>query len=508
MNANKDGPVLTEPEYRDEKGSDTSPNPPFKLEDVEQSASMIDIDPITEAKLLRKLDIRIVPMICWIYLMNFMDRVNIGNARLYKMEEDLGMDPNSNQFQIAVSILFVTYVIFETPSNLILKRMKPARYLGGLMFMWGMVATFSCFVNNFAGLIVCRLLLGTFEAGLFPGVILYLSMFYNRRNVSLRQACFYGTSALAGGLGGVVAYAIGELDGVAGWNGWRWIILINGIPTVITAIAVPFVLPNSPETASFLTEEDRRNLVLLRMKEVGQTTSGQELAREDVMKGVKDWKVYAYAIAQFVGLGMLYSFSVFLPTIINGLGGGWSRQVVQALTIPVYVCGFLTYVICAYFSDKSQNRGLYCIGGLAVSMIGYIFLIANKGLGLSFAGCFIVALGLWVATGIAFSWIAVNNPRYGKRAFASGMQITIGNCSGVAAPFLYAADTAPTYIPGYGATIGLLALGIAIYIALHFYFRMKNNRKLSGKEDWRIEGKTEEEIAEMGEDNPRYLYTI
>ena len=147
---------------------------------------------------------------------------------------------------------------------------------------------------------------------------------------------------------------------------------------MITAVAVPFVLPNSPETASFLTEEDRRNLVLLRMKEVGQTTSGQELAREDVMKGVKDWKVYAYAIAQFVGLGMLYSFSVFLPTIINGLGGGWSRQVVQALTIPVYVCGFLTYVICAYFSDKSQNRGLYCIGGLAVSMIGYIFLIANK----------------------------------------------------------------------------------------------------------------------------------
>lgn len=79
--------------------------------------------------------------------------------------------------------------------------MKPARYLGGLMFIWGLVATFSAFVNNYASLLVCRLLLGTFEAGLFPGVILYLSMFYNRRNVSLRQAAFYGTSAIAGGLG-------------------------------------------------------------------------------------------------------------------------------------------------------------------------------------------------------------------------------------------------------------------------------------------------------------------
>jgi hypothetical protein len=158
----------------------------------------------------------------------------------------------------------------------------------------------------------------------------------------------------------------------------RWIIVINGIPTVLTAIAVPFVLPNSPETASFLTEEDRRNLVLLRMREIGQTTAGQELLKEDVMKGVKDWKVYAYAVAQFVGLGMLYSFSVFLPTIINGLGGGWNRQVVQALTIPVYIAGFITYVAGAYYSDKTQNRGLFCIAGLAVSMIGYIFLIANK----------------------------------------------------------------------------------------------------------------------------------
>ncbi|KAI2487090.1 ProP Permease major facilitator superfamily [Pyrenophora tritici-repentis] len=508
MDTHVQQPVQPVSDYRDEKGSDISHTSPSKVEDVEHAGLATTVDAATEKRLLRKLDIRIVPMICWVYLMNFMDRVNIGNARLYGLEEDLGMDPAGNKFQIAVSILFVTYVLFETPSNMIIKRMKPARYLGGLMFLWGLVATFSAFVNNYAGLIACRLLLGALEAGLFPGVILYLSMFYNRRNVSLRQAWFYGTSAIAGGLGGLVAYAIGELDGAAGWRGWRWIILINGIPTVLTAFAVPFVLPNSPETAKFLSEEDRRNLVLLRMKEVGQTTAGQELVKEDVIKGIKDWKVYAYAIAQFVGLCMLYSFSVFLPTIINGLGSGWSRQVVQALTIPVYVAGFATYVVAAWLSDKTQNRGIFCIGGLAVSMIGYIFLIANKGLGLSFAGCFIVALGLWVATGIAFSWIGVNNPRYGKRAFASGMQITIGNCSGVAAPFLYSADMAPTYRAGYGATIGMLALGIAIYTSLHMYFRMKNKRKLSGKEDWRIEGKTEEQIAEMGEDNPRYLYTI
>ncbi|KAH7383873.1 major facilitator superfamily domain-containing protein [Pyrenochaeta sp. MPI-SDFR-AT-0127] len=506
MSAKLDGSVPIGPDHETYKDNDSQSTPPLKLEDVENAGSSPVVDAETEKRLLRKLDIRIISMICWIYLMNFMDRVNIGNARLYGLEEDLNMV--DDQFQIAVSILFVTYVIFETPSNMIIKRMQPARYLAGLVFFWGIVATFSAFVNNFAALIACRLLLGVFEAGLFPGVILYLSMFYNKRNLSLRQAMFYGTSAISGALGGLVAYAIGELHGAAGWSGWRWIILINGIPTILTAFVTPFVLPNSPETAKFLSEEDRRNLVLLRELEVGQTKAAQEFHKEDVIKGAKDWKTYAFAIAQFVGLGMLYSFSVFLPTIIKGMGGGWSDQVVQALTIPVYFAGFATYITTAWLSDRTQKRGIFCFGGLTVSLVGYIFLILNKGTGLSFAGTFIVALGLWTSTGAAFSWITLNNPRYGKRAFASGMQITIGNISGVAAPFLYSNDYAPTYFPGYGATIGLLSIGIAIYIGLHLYFRRMNSRKLAGKEDWRMEGKSEAEIAEMGEDNPRYLYTI
>ena len=106
------------------------------------------------------------------------------------------------------------------------------------------------------------------------------------------------------------------------------------------------------------------------------------------------------------------------------------------------------------------------------------------------------------------AWITVNQPRYGKRAFASGIFITIGNSSGVASPFLFSSATMPRYIPGYAATIGMLVLAFCIHLAVHLHFKNKNKRKLAGQEDWRIEGKTEEEINEMGEHNPRYLYTI
>jgi MFS family permease len=390
---------------------------------------------------------------------------------------------------------------------MIIKRLKPARYLSGLVFLWGMTATFTSFVNNFTSLVICRLLLGVFEAGLFPGVILYLSMFYNKKNVALRNAYFYGTSAISGALGGLVSYAIGELDGAAGWSGWRWIILINGIPTVLTALVVPFVLPNSPETAKFLTEEDRRNLVLLREAEVGQTKNAQQLDKKDVRDGAKDWKTWAFAIAQFSGLGMLYSFSVFLPTIILGMGQ-WDKQVTQALTIPVYFTGFGVYIFTAWYSDKIQQRGIFCIGGFCVCIVGYIFLILNKGTGLSLAGCFIIAMGLWTSTGAAFTWIGVNNPRYGKRAFASGMQITIGNAAGVSAPFLYSDNGRPNFYAGYGATIGLLVVGVIIYTSLYLWYRNANKRKLEGKEDYRMEGLTEEQIAELGEQNPRFFYSI
>ena len=186
------------------------------------------------------------------------------------------------------------------------------RYLAGLVFFWGLVATFTAFVNNFAALVACRILL-VFEAVLFPGIILYLSMFYNKKSVPLRNAYFYGTSAIAGALGGLVAYGIGELDGAGGWRGWRWIFVINGIPTVLTALVVPLALPNSPETASFLTKEDRRNLVLLREHEVGQTKAAQLLHKEDVKAGAKDWKTGRLRLDNLVALACYTAFPSSSP---------------------------------------------------------------------------------------------------------------------------------------------------------------------------------------------------
>src|SRR6266536_5328517 len=186
-----------------------------------------EIDHVAEKKLVRKLDIHIVPMVMLAYLLCFLDRVNIGNARLYRLEEDLGL--HGMQYQTAMSLLFATYVTAELPSNLVLKNFTPSRWIAAITTLWGIISTLTGVTQSFGGLIACRLLLGLVEGGLFPGLAVYLTFFYTKREIALRVGYLFVSAALAGACGGLLAYGIGFMDGLAGQRGWRWIFIIEGI---------------------------------------------------------------------------------------------------------------------------------------------------------------------------------------------------------------------------------------------------------------------------------------
>jgi MFS family permease len=343
--------------------------------------------------------------------------------------------------------------LFEVPSNMILRHFHPVRYIAGLTIIWGILATCCGLVQGFGSLVAVRLLLGLFESGLFPGLVMYVSLFYTRRHIALRTACLLGTAAIAGAIGGFLAYAIGHMDGVRGMRAWRYIMIIEGAATVVLGIAVPFIMPDTPETASCLTEQDRADLLALRRAEIGNTAAAQHFHKSDLKKGARDWKVYAMPVGHYCTNIMFYSFSVFLPTIINTLGT-WSVPQVQALTIPVYGAGAIVYLTCALVSDRIQQRGLFAASFMLIAILGYCLLIANLSSGAKFAGCFLVSIGCYTATGIPLAWVVSNQPRYAKRALASGLQLTIGNSAGIAAPFLYSSQYAPLYRVGYGETLG------------------------------------------------------
>jgi MFS family permease len=455
-----------------EKDGHQSPVPD-DLESRDARHESIDsgIDHHAEAKLVRKLDLFIIPITMLLYILSFLDRVNIGNARLYGLESDLGL--HGSQYQTAVSILFVTYILSEVPSNLVLKKIGPSRWIAFIATSWGIIATLTGVVQNYRGLIATRLLLGLVEGGLFPGMAVYLTMFYSKKELALRiglfseivfsptltylsQGYLFVSAAIAGACGGLLAFAIGSLDHHAGLRAWRWIFIIEGLPTFVLGIFTFFFLADSPETAWYLTDAEKRLMIIRRQREIGQTASAQEFHWEDAKLGFKDWKIYAFCAGQFGTDTMLYGFSTFLPTIIQGIDPKFKPAIVQVLTIPCYALGAITYLITAWVSDKKQRRGLFaCLLGF-VSVIGYAMLISKSSAGVHYAGCFLVAMGLYVVVGIPLAWLPNNNPRYGKRTVATGLQLTIGNASGVMAPFVSAMASSSLRMAHHSSSIPLV----------------------------------------------------
>lgn len=361
-----------------------------------------EIDHVAERKLVRKLDLWIIPPVMLLYLFSFLDRVNIGNARLYGLESDLDM--HGDQFQVAVSILFVTYILSELPSNLVIKKFTPSRWLGGLSVAWGIVATLTGVVQSYGGLIACRLILGGLEGGLFPGLTIYLTLFYTRREIALRVGYLFVSAAISGSVGGLLAYGIGYMDGVAGQRGWRWIMIIEGIPTFLLGITIFWWLANDPETAHYLTLEEKQLMIVRKERQTGYSRSADEFLKKDVIKGLKDWKIWVFCFGQFGADTILYGYSTFLPTIIKGLGT-WTSAEVQCLTIPCYALGAITYLVAAWISDRLQRRGVITVIFGLVSVIGYAVLLSDVSNGVRYFGCFLVAMGLYVVVGIPLGWL-------------------------------------------------------------------------------------------------------
>lgn len=203
----------------------------------------VEIDRQAEKALVRKIDRHIVPVVMIAYLLCFLDRTNIGNAKLFGLERDLRLV--GSDYNIAVAVLFIPYVLVEVPSNLLLKKFTPSKWLAALAFFWGIVSTMMGLVQSFGGLVACRLVLGLLEGGLFPGLTVYLTLFYTKQELALRIGYLFVSSALAGACGGLLAYAIGFMDGVRGMSGWRWVFILEGRRPIRTVLlfALPLTSP-------------------------------------------------------------------------------------------------------------------------------------------------------------------------------------------------------------------------------------------------------------------------
>ncbi|KAL0765509.1 hypothetical protein CaCOL14_011733 [Colletotrichum acutatum] len=307
----------------------------------------IQIDRAKEAKVVRKLDLYITPVLFIVYLSCFIDRANIGNVKVAGMPEEIGA--TNQQYSTAVSLFFVTYVPVEVPAVLLVKRFEPRFVLPALCVIWSVTTVANGLIRNVGGLYAYRLVLGACEGGLFPSLNMYLTMVYKRDEIAKRTSYLVSCTALSGAFGGLLAYELLQMDGVGGYAGWEWVYLIEDAFSVTCAFAVWFGLPSDVRKAYFLSEEERV-IMDMRHQERMDYMGSDELDWNEVKLAVLDSKTWLSAWTQFCQNILTNGFGTFLPSILHAMGHGTLAS--NYLTIPVYCLGALAFFTFAFLSDK------------------------------------------------------------------------------------------------------------------------------------------------------------
>ncbi|KAI1814434.1 MFS general substrate transporter [Poronia punctata] len=430
-----------------------------------------------------KLDLVMMPILLIMYVLNYLDRQNIASARLAGLQEDLGM--TDVQYQTAVSILFIGYILAQTPSNLLASKITwPGIYICMGMAAWGAMSALTAVVHDFSHLLAIRALLGVIEAIFFPGALFLLSQFYNRKQFALRTAILYSGSQIGNAVGGLFAIGILQLDGQRGLSGWRWLFLIEGISTVVIASIFSFFLPNSHQKKIiFLTPLEHE---FIRYNYTSDHNSNHSNYSDEE---TSSWKGFVLAISDpklWLITGILYcTYTVgtvvnFFPSVIQSLG--YPLTTTYGLTCPPFVLCILAMLFNGWHSDRSQERFYHILTPLLLCLVTNIILLlspANDIVARYFAivllpGC------VYAATVVALSWLTTNmmaGPA-AKKAAAIAVSNSIYNTPNIWGSYLFFGR--PRYLVAFGVFVGVTVLAAGFAVGARVYL-VKQNRKLDNR---------------------------
>jgi ACS family tartrate transporter-like MFS transporter len=414
-----------------------------------------------EKRTLRKITWRIVPFIMILYLIAYIDRVNIGFAAI-TMKEDLGFTASILGF--GAGIFFLGYFLFEVPSNIILHKVGARIWIARVMVTWGIIAGGMAFIESSTSFYVMRFLLGVAEAGFFPGIILYLSYWFPARNRAGVIALFMAAAPIATAIGSPISAALLEMHGIMGLAGWQWMFLIEAVPAVILGVVVFFYMTDRPEKAAWLKADEREWLVKTMQAEDANKGDQQH---HSILRGLANPRVLALALIYFGTSAGLYTLGIWAPQIIKELGV--SSMTVGLLNAIPPIISVVAMILWSRHSDKTNERtwhvALACLtaaAGLAIaastgSMFGLIAALTIVNVGISCSKPPLWSMptmflsGAAAATGIA----TINS---------------IGNLGGFAGPAMigWVKDQTGSFAGGLYFVAGLLILSTVLTLVLSF----------------------------------------
>ncbi|KAF8835333.1 MFS general substrate transporter [Paxillus ammoniavirescens] len=447
-----------------------------------------------ETKLWRKIDLRLIPTLALMALLSTMDR---GNAKLDGLITQLNL--TGDKFNVALCMLDLSRVQNSAQSQV----------------LWGLVMMLMGFVKTYPQLVGVRVCLGATEAGFYPGVAYCLTIWYPKYKYQYRMALLTAAAALAGACSGLLAYAIGFMNGDGGLEGWSWIFILQGAVTMLVGLISAFILVDYPSTAKFLTAEERSFIIEKRGKpsiphhrflRQGQSmSSGRDDAQDEehdisqqVWAAFTDWQVWALSLVQISIAIPAYGITYFLPF-------GYSIPVSQLLTIPPYVLGAVAVLVFAHFSDNVKLRSPFIFAAQSAALLGYIINISDAPSGVKYFGTYLCIISSYAGGPGPVSWLANNLQGKYKRAVGLALQIGVGCLGGLVGSNIFRDQDEPRYLLGHGLAIMFITTGlIAIPIIVLTYKRL--NARLDREE--RQQGWNAEHKESNGDRAPGFRYTL
>ncbi|KAL4807942.1 major facilitator superfamily domain-containing protein [Aspergillus unguis] len=428
-----------------------------------------------EKKLVRKIDLYLLPCIWVMYLMSYLDRTNIGNAKVAGMEEALDLD--SNRYSISLVVYFVFYVVFEIPSNMLLEHIKPNVWLPTIMFAWGCVTVGMAFVNSYHGLIGFRIAMGLLEAGFAPGVLLIISSWYKKSEQSKRFAVYISAAILSGAFGGLIAGGIvGSLDGAHGIAGWRWLFIVEGAVTAGVSIISRFLLLDFPATCKQLNERERELAMARMAAESMLVSTGDQPAlthSQALKQSLSNWKTWLFVVGYMAIVGSS-TLSYFYPTLVEGLG--YTGNMAQYMVIPIYAAAFVCNAVVGYFADHHQaKRGYFLVAMMSVAMVCSIIICVVYNFKGRYALLVIMGMGLWASNGLSLSYASTTFGEMPRevRAISLALVNAMGNLAQIYGAYLFPDSDKPKYLMGFGVISGLCFTGVISYLALQVFLKTR-----------------------------------
>ncbi|WP_295453669.1 MFS transporter [uncultured Thiodictyon sp.] len=415
------------------------------------------IDPIAR-ETLKQITWRLIPALCLLYIVAYLDRINIGFAAL-QMNQDLQL--SAVAYGTGAGLFFLGYVLFEIPSNLILQRLGPRVWIARIMVSWGLISMLMATTRSEQGFYVLRFLLGVAEAGFFPGIILYLTAWFPARERAQAIALFATATALAGLIGSPLSGAILQFDGWWGWRGWHWLFVLEGLPAVLLGLVVLVKLPDGPEKVRWLPPGgcDWLHQTLRREREAAHSQT-----RHTLGEALASGRVWLLGLVYFCMVIGMYGIGLWLPQMLRALTQVGDITLGLLNAVP-FLAASLGMVLIGWHSDRRAERRWHIAGALVLAAAGSLLAAQTATLPLALLAFSLAAVGVW---GVMGPFWALATSFLSGTAAAGGIALinSLGNVGGFVGPYLmgWFKDLTAGYGAGLAVVAAILLLGAVLVL--------------------------------------------